>query len=341
MLTRFKLEHASTDCYRGCACPPECQQKCKVEWFLIGWECPRNSTAYRWLVVDRPHMLRCRNCRWQPVRWLRSDHDILGIPYVINPANGWWEPSRTHEAYTNTEICECVYYDSRGFQLRFDDLFLCMHYDRRLWGRQLRVDCIHGDGVVKYFDPADGSFSDDTGPILYNTDVVGVPGLISSVKKRWRLFRKHSVAARWKRGGSYLARFLKFGWMRRLRCCSREMWRAVAPGKSDAVWARALLLKWLAVTQVFTAEHMKIRAAPYVNTICYLPIGDLVRVVPAPGGVATAGWLWVAFRKPYTVATGHICREGWIHPGILIPKGCPADCECRLSSTHKGGADRK
>ena len=115
----------------------------------------------------------------------------------------------------------------------------------------------------------------------------------------------------------------------------------MAQGKSDALWARAFLLKWLVVAQVFTAEHMRIRAASYVNTICSLATGDLVRAVPAPNGVATAGWLWVAFRVPYTVVTGGTCRETWIHPGILIPKGCPADCECFLSNTHTGGANRQ
>ena len=42
----------------------------------------------------------------------------------------------------------------------------------------------------------------------------------------------------------------------------------------------------------------------YVNTICFLATGDLVRAVPAPGGVASAGWLCVAFRKPYAGDTG-------------------------------------
>ena len=215
-----------------CACPLDSPLKCGSDWFDSGWECPHNYRAYAWLARIGPYKLSCRNCRWHPFQWHQSADDVVGIPYVINPANGWWEPARVDPE------CGCRYYDSRGFALAYDELFFIKDHVPGFERRLLRIDDIYGDGIVRCFDPID-NWENDKGPTLRVTDVVAISPLITSVARRWRWFRKDSVTARWRRGGSCLAHFLHFRTVHRFHCCSREIWHAVIQGRCDAVWARA------------------------------------------------------------------------------------------------------
>ena len=272
-------------CNCGCACPPDHELKCQTQWFDSGWECPYNHKPYSWLSKTVPQTLRCKNCRWLHFQWFEGDGDEDGVPYVSHPANGWWEPARQHQVYAPTLMCGCQYYDEKGCELadrtpfftrrHRSDFFqtppVTRHRRSDFHFRQLRIDYIHGDGVVKYYDANDHTFNDDVGPPLRVRDVVAVASL-KPLLSALQMFQVVSVARlrRLRHGGSSLASALPLMALHRFHCCSREIWRAVAQGKSDAVWVEACKLQWSVVAKDFTEDHMRMHDALFVNTVCYL-----------------------------------------------------------------------
>ena len=63
-----------------------------------------------------------------------------------------------------------------------------------------------------------------------------------------------------------------------------------------------------------TVDHMLAYDAHWAHSICYLAVGDVIRLAMPPPLVESVGWLWVAFRLPWG---SEARREGWIHPSTV------------------------
>ena len=83
----------------------------------------------------------------------------------------------------------------------------------------------------------------------------------------------------------------------------------------DSVWIQVFQIEWMHVVCCFNAEMMELWDPDYVNTVCYLHLGDLVRLPVEPWTEKSYGWAWMCFRLPYGAAT---IRHGWIHPEVFI-----------------------
>ena len=311
-------------CDCECACSPNHELKCEMRWFESGWECPYNNKPYLWQSQTSSQKLTCKNCRWSHFNYYEGEGNEYGVPYLRHPANGWWEPTIQHDVFAPTLLCDCEYLDRKGYPLAERTPFFTTHRDPIFAFHKLVIDYIHGPGIVKYFDVRNPDFSDDVGPTLHFSDVVAVPSLkpLLSVRRMLRLRRLQN-------GESALAHALPLMALHRFRCCSREIWRAVGKGKSDDAWVRACKLQWKVVVKDFTEDDMRRNNAAYVDTVCYLAQGNLVRLVRPPRK-EDCGWLWVAFRLPYATRFGYTGRQGYIHPGILEAQGalgsCPRHC---------------
>ena len=95
---------------------------------------------------------------------------------------------------------------------------------------------------VKYCDPNDRGFSDDVGPLLGVRDIIAAASLrplLSTI----RIFQ-HDARPRLLclREASSLASALQLVMLHRFHCCSRAIWHAIAPRRSDTAWVRALQL---------------------------------------------------------------------------------------------------
>ena len=214
---------------------------------------PLQGDEYAWLQWINRYHLACKHCRWETREW-------AGSLYLRHPYNGWWEWSY------DLDGCGCRFYDEMGTELeensfclvkplsvygrRHGDRRRAAEFNRAFHGRLLRIDYVQRADFVKYYDGNDTVWGDDQGPRLGIEDIVATASLrplLSAVRKELprlscrdcpefipRLLRLRDTSA--------LANALPLMALRRFQCCSREIWRAVQPRRSDVSWVHACQL---------------------------------------------------------------------------------------------------
>ena len=212
--------------------------------------------------------------------------------------NNWWELARQHwdcddacTFYFSTLSCGCQYYDVRGSLLKFRTRFYTKHRYRGFQFRRLEIHFVHSNGIVKYGDVDDGDFSDDVGPRLHVSDVIAVKTLRPLVSALFDCFRWHWM--RQLRGSSSLCLALPFLALRRFRCCSQGVRRALTPGKSDAAWVRACMKRRVASNAIRISEKKEYSFAwnmSFATNMMLLGWTRATREFAAPGDgiIATA-----------------------------------------------------
>ena len=154
------------------------------------------------------------------------------------------------------------------------------------------------------------------GPNLTVADVVSVAAFRKLPAMLYNFKCKTMPALKVSRSRSKLIAFLPLVMLQRCRCCcaSLKRWGSVRNASGDVTWCRVCSFQWRHIGHSFTSEMMDRWDPLYRHTVCYLPIGTLVRFVDAQCGSDARGWAWVYFQVPYGVEA---FREGWIHPDII------------------------
>ena len=216
---------------------------------MVSYHVSRHD-EYSWLKWRNQFHLQCKRCRWNHFDW-------AGVTYLRHPRNGWWEPEHHNR-------CNCRFYDEKGIQLCEQSPFFTKY---KIPYRLLRIDYVEHINFVKYYDPNDREFSDDVGPLLGVRDIIAAASLrplLSTI----RIFQ-HDARPRLLclREASSLASALQLVMLHRFHCCSRAIWYAIAPRRSDTAWVRACQLGWLTVTANFTEQQTN----GVIHSVAYIP----------------------------------------------------------------------
>ena len=241
----------------------------------------------------------CKNCFFPRIYW-------HGVPYVVHDS-GWWD---VVDGY-----CYCKFFDRAGCELSTGTRILTNCHILQNIVDDLEVDYVVSLTFVKYTSRHD-DISDDNGPRLTAADIVSVEAF-----RRLRALSRYFIhstlpALRRCRSCSRIMTCLPLVILRRCRCCcsSLRQWGFKEAASVDITFIRVCGLQWIPIVRSFTINMMQNWDPHYKETVCYLPIGSLVRLSDAPYGIDARGWAWVCFQKPYD---GKAVRAGWVHPDIF------------------------
>ena len=239
---------------------------------------------------------RCKYCILPRTYW-------HGAPYIVHDS-GWWD--------ADNGFCYCKFFDRAGCELSEGTRILSNCNILQNTAVYLEIDYVVHLAFVKY--TSRNGFSDDNGPQLTAADIVSVEAF-RRLRALSRHFRHSTLPAlRRLRSCSRLITCLPLVMLQRCRCCctSLRRWGFEGDESVDVTFIRVCGLQWIPVVRSFTIDMM--HDQPYKETVCYLPIGRLVRLSDAPYGSDARGWAWVCFQVPYGVEA---VRAGWVHPDIF------------------------